>query len=43
MMVSNLAFTIVTLTCRTPPIAFARSASIPTTVFPFEAMNSFGA
>ena len=43
MMLSKVAFTTLTLTPITPPSATARSGSIPTTVLPFAAMNSFGA
>ena len=43
MIVSNVALTMLTLRPRTCPSAVARSASKPTTVWPSDPMNSFGA
>jgi hypothetical protein len=43
MIVLKVALTTLSFTPITWPRAFARSGSIPTTVWPFEAMNSFGA
>ena len=42
-MVAKFAFWTLKFRPRTPPIAFARSASTPTTVWPFVATNSIGA
>src|SRR3954449_486302 len=42
MMPSNVAFFTLALRPMTPASAFARSASMPSTVFPSEPMNSFG-
>ena len=42
MMVSKVAFTTLTLTPRTPAMAFPRSTSMPSTVCPSVPKNSFG-
>ena len=43
MIVSNVALTTFTFRPSSGNSAFARSASMPTTVWPSEPMNSFGA